>query len=536
MRRGDAEFDYLAGKQGARGSTNGRACLDAIRLLGLIGPSDLATPSAIRRRQLYVSMYLGIDLGTSAVKTVLVDSAQRVIASESRPLTTASPLSGYSEQDPAQWVDATFATLDALKATHASALAVVEGIGLSGQMHGATLLDASARPLRPCILWNDGRSVAECRILEQRWPALRATTGNKAMPGFTAPKLLWIAMHEPEVFAATKLVLLPKAYLRLVLTGEAVEDVSDASGSLWLDAARRDWSDAALAATGLSRDHMPRLVEGCAPAATLRSELAQRWGMIRRPIFAGGAGDNPAGAVGIGAIRAGTAFISLGTSGALLAPTSRMAANPDRGVHTFCHAIPAMWIQAGAILSAASCLAWISRLFGIAEAELLAPLGSRPQLPSPVSFLPYLAGERTPHDDPVVRGMLDGLSHGTDREAIVQAVLEGVAFALADCRDVLADAGIRIAEADAIGGGSRSRFWLAVLASVLNVPIHRFAEGETGAAFGAARLGRLAVTGEAIDTVCTPPRRIETFEPDRVLVDAYADRLPAWRELYRPRQ
>ena len=481
-------------------------------------------------------MYLGIDLGTSAVKTVLVDSAQRVIASESRPLATASPRPGYSEQDPAQWVEATFATLDALKATHAGALAVVEGIGLSGQMHGATLLDASARPLRPCILWNDGRSVAECRILEQRWPALRATTGNKAMPGFTAPKLLWIATHEPEVFAATKRVLLPKAYLRLVLTGEAVEDVSDASGSLWLDAARRDWSDAALAATGLSRDHMPRLVEGCAPAATLRSELAQRWGMVRRPSFAGGAGDNPAGAVGIGAIRAGTAFISLGTSGALLVPTSRIAANPDRGVHTFCHAIPGMWIQAGAILSAASCLAWISRLFGIAEAELLAPLGSRPQMPSPVSFLPYLAGERTPHDDPAVRGMLDGLSHGTDREAIVQAVLEGVAFALADCRDVLADAGITVAEADAIGGGSRSRFWLSVLASVLNVPIHRFAEGETGAAFGAARLGRLAVTGEAIDAVCTPPRRIETFEPDRVLVDAYADRLPAWRELYRPRR
>ncbi|MDA9537505.1 xylulose kinase [Bradyrhizobium sp. CCBAU 21362] len=481
-------------------------------------------------------MYLGIDLGTSAVKTVLVDSAQRVIASESRPLATASPRPGYSEQDPAQWVEATFATLDALKATHAGALAVVEGIGLSGQMHGATLLDASARPLRPCILWNDGRSVAECRILEQRWPALRATTGNKAMPGFTAPKLLWIATHEPEVFAATKRVLLPKAYLSLVLTGEAVEDVSDASGSLWLDAARRDWSDAALAATGLSRDHMPRLVEGCAPAATLRSELAQRWGMVRRPSFAGGAGDNPAGAVGIGAIRAGTAFISLGTSGALLAPTSRIAANPDRGVHTFCHAIPGMWIQAGAILSAASCLAWISRLFGIAEAELLAPLGSRPQMPSPVSFLPYLAGERTPHDDPAVRGMLDGLSHGTDREAIVQAVLEGVAFALADCRDVLADAGIAVAEADAIGGGSRSRFWLSVLASVLNVPIHRFADGETGAAFGAARLGRLAVTGEAIDAVCTPPRRIETFEPDRVLVDAYADRLPAWRELYRPRR
>jgi xylulokinase len=256
-------------------------------------------------------MYLGIDLGTSAVKTVLVDGAQRVIASESRPLTTASPQPGYFEQDPAQWIDATFATLDALKATHAGELAAVEGIGLSGQMHGATLLDASAKPLRPCILWNDGRSAAECRILEQRWPALRATSGNKAMPGFAAPKLLWIAAHEPEIFAATKLVLLPKAYLRLVLTGEAIEDVSDASGSLWLDAARRDWSDAGLAATGLSREHMPRLVEGCAPAATLRSELAQRWGMIRRPMIAGGAGDNPAGAVGIGAIKPETAFISL---------------------------------------------------------------------------------------------------------------------------------------------------------------------------------------------------------------------------------
>ena len=240
-------------------------------------------------------MYLGIDLGTSAVKTILVDHAQRVVASRSRSLATVSPRAGYSEQDPAQWIDAAFATLDALKADHPSELAAVEGIGLSGQMHGATLLDASFKPLRPCILWNDGRSAAECGLLENRWPALRATTGNKAMPGFTAPKLLWVARHEPAIFAATRLVLLPKAYLRLVLTGEAVEDVSDASGSLWLDVARRDWSDEGLSATGLSRRHMPRLVEGCAPAGQLRSELALRWGMTKRPMIAGGAGDNPAG-------------------------------------------------------------------------------------------------------------------------------------------------------------------------------------------------------------------------------------------------
>lgn len=479
-------------------------------------------------------MYLGIDLGTSAVKTVLVDAAQRVVASRSRSIETAAPRPGWSEQDPRDWIAATFGTLDALRADHPRELAEVQGIGLSGQMHGAILLDAKLKPLRPCILWNDGRAAAESRILEQRWPALRAITGNKAMPGFTAPKLLWVASHEPEIFAATRLVLLPKAYLRLILSGEAIEDVSDASGSLWLDAARRDWSDDALAATGLSRAQMPRLVEGCAPAARLDAALAARWGMRKPPVIAGGAGDNPAGAVGIGAIRPGTAFISLGTSGALLAPTETIAANPERAVHTFCHAVPAMWIQAGAILSAASCLAWIARLFGTPEAELLAPLGSRPSAPSPVSFLPYLSGERTPHDDPVARGLLDGLSHATDRSAIVQAVLEGVAFALADCRDVLADSGLIIPEADVIGGGSRSRFWLSVLANVLDMPIHRFAEGETGAAFGAARLGRLAVTGEAVDAVCTPPRRIETFAPERALAEAYAARLSHWRTLYRP--
>ncbi|MGY4155263.1 xylulokinase [Bradyrhizobium sp. USDA 4461] len=480
-------------------------------------------------------MYLGIDLGTSAVKTVLVDAGQRVVASRSQSLTVASPYPGHSEQDPAQWIDAAFATLDALKADHPAELAAVDGIGLSGQMHGATLLDANWKPLRPCILWNDGRSAAECGELERRWPALRATTGNKAMPGFTAPKLLWVAKHEPEVFAATRLVLLPKAYLRLVLTGEAIEDISDASGTLWLDAARRDWSDAALDATGLSRRHMPRLVEGCAPSARLLSELAQRWGMTRRPMIAGGAGDNPAGAIGIGAITHGSTFVSLGTSGALLAPTGAIASNPERAVHTFCHAIPGMWIQAGAILSAASCLAWIARLLQTPEGELLAPLGAQPRAPSPVSFLPYLSGERTPHDDPDVRGMLEGISHGTDRDAIVQAVLEGVAFALADCRDVLADSGVAITAVDAIGGGSRSRFWLAVLANVLDIPVHRFADGETGAAFGAARLGRLAVSGEAIEAVCTAPQRVETFEPDRALAQAYAERLPKWRSLYRPK-
>nr|WP_041757355.1 xylulokinase [Bradyrhizobium sp. ORS 278] len=478
-------------------------------------------------------MYLGIDLGTSAVKTILVDDAQRVIASRSQPLGVDVPRPGWAEQDPAAWISAVFATLDALKADHAGELAEVAGIGLSGQMHGPVLLDARLTPLRPCILWNDGRSATECAVLEQRWPALRQVTGNKAMPGFAAPKLVWIAEHEPEIFDATRLVLLPKAYVRLVLSGEAIEDVSDASGSLWLDVVRRDWSDEALAATGLARARMPRLVEGCAPAGRLRDDLAQRWGMTQRPVIAGGAGDNPAGAVGIGAIRPGATFITLGTSGAVITPVASVTPNPARIVHTFCHAIPALWLQAGAMLSAASCLAWIARLLGASEAELLAPLGTSPTAPSPVSFLPYLAGERTPHDDPDVRGLLDGLSHATDRNAIVQAVLEGVAFALADCRDALTDTGLVISEADAIGGGSRSDLWLAILANILNIPIHRLAEGETGAAFGAARLARLAVTGEDIADVCTPPARVRSFVPDPGLAADYAERLRHWRRLYR---
>ncbi|MGJ5085038.1 xylulokinase [Bradyrhizobium sp. HKCCYLRH1065] len=478
-------------------------------------------------------MYLGIDLGTSAVKTIIVDDTQRVVASRSHALTMDVPRPGRAEQDPAAWIGAVFATLDALKADHPGALAAVDAIGLSGQMHGPVLLDAAMNPLRPCILWNDGRSERECAALEQRWSALRTITGNKAMPGFAAPKLMWIAAHEPEIFAATRLVLLPKAYVRLVLTGDAIEDMSDASGSLWLDVTRRDWCDEGLAATGLTRAQMPRLVEGCAPAGRLRSNLAERWGMTKRPAFAGGAGDNPAGAIGIGAVRPGATFITLGTSGAVISPVDAVTANPERVVHTFCHAIPAMWLQAGAMLSAASCLAWVARLLGASETELLAPLGAGPTAPSPVSFLPYLAGERTPHDDPHVRGLLDGLSHATDRNAIVQAVLEGVAFALADCRDALTETGLVIAEADAIGGGSRSDLWLAILANVLGIPVHRLAEGETGAAFGAARLARLAVTGEDIGAVCTPPARVRTFAPDVALSAAYAERRPRWRQLYR---
>jgi xylulokinase len=477
-------------------------------------------------------MFLGVDIGTSAVKTVLVDPEQSIVATHSAALAVERPGPGLSEQDPRSWVAATVATIDALGRSHPSELAAVKGIGLSGQMHGATLLGSDLKPLRPCILWNDGRSAAECRILEERWPQLRAVTGNKAMPGFTAPKLVWVARHEPEVFARTRLVLLPKAYVRLALCGEAIEDMSDAAGTLWLDVAQRDWSDRALEATGLTRAMMPRLAEGSQPAGQLLPELAARWGMAPAPVIAGSAGDNAAGAVGLGAINPGSAFLSLGTSGVLWVTTDRFAPNPDRAVHAFCHALPATWHQMGVILSAASCLSWAARLFGASEKDLLDSLAEPPGAPSPARFLPYLSGERTPHDDARIRGHFAGLGHEIGRQDLVKAVLEGVAFAFADCRDALSAAGTDIREADVIGGGSRSRYWISTLATILGLPLHRLAEGETGGAFGAARLARLAATGEAPEAVCKPPKRIETIEPDPALAGAYAEALASWRALY----
>jgi xylulokinase len=351
------------------------------------------------------------------------------------------------------------------------------------------------------------------------------------MPGFTAPKLSWVRKHEPEIFARIATVLLPKAWLRLCLSGEMVEEMSDASGTLWLDVGARAWSERLLAATGLPLSAMPRLVEGTAPAGRLRPALAARWGMPAPPVLAGGAGDNAAGAVGLGAVAPGSAFVSLGTSGVLWATTERFRPYPAGAVHAFCHAVPGMWHQMGVTLSAAASLAWWAGIAGRPEAELVAEIGPSVDGPSEALFLPYLSGERTPHNDGDLRGMFAGLSHGTSRAALTQAVLEGVAFSIRDCMDALAASGTVIREADAIGGGSRSDTWLTILASVLGIPLHRTSAGEHGAVLGAARLGRLAATGEAPEVMCTVPERVGSFRPEARLLERYRYRLEAYREL-----
>ncbi|MGJ5176227.1 xylulokinase [Bradyrhizobium oligotrophicum] len=477
-------------------------------------------------------MFLGLDVGTSGVKAVLEDEAGALVASASRPLSLAHPQPLWSEQNPDHWVAAVIGAVDDLARSHPHELAAVRGIGLSGQMHGATLLDREGRPLRPAILWNDGRSQAECAELERHCPQLHAIAGNLAMPGFTAPKLVWVAKHEPKIFADVAKILLPKAYVRYRLSGEMVEDMSDAAGTLWLDVGARRWSEALLDATGLNIGHMPRLVEGSEPSAVLSRDLAQRWGMSGEVVIAGGAGDNAASAIGLGAITPGDAFLSLGTSGVLFRVTDRFAPAPEAAVHAFCHALGGLWHQMGVMLSAAASLSWLAHVLEAPEAALLAPLGARVERPSPVQFLPYLDGERTPHNDAQASGAFVGLRSAASRSDLVQAVLEGVAFAARDMLTALGRSAHEIRDLDLVGGGSRSVLWAQIMADVLGVTVHRVEEGEVGAAIGAARLGRLAATGAAPADVCRKPQRLQSFEPRAAQREAYDIAYARWRQLY----
>jgi xylulokinase len=480
-----------------------------------------------------MSTYLGIDIGTSGVKALIIDSNGKALAEASAPaVEPVRPHPGWSEQNPADWWTATLAAVDKLKESKASELAAVKGIGLSGHMHGATLLGKSDEVLRPCILWNDGRAFAECAEMEAALPSLREIAGNIAMPGFTAPKLAWVRKHEPEIFAKVAKVLLPKAYIRLLLTGEHVEEMSDAAGTLWLDVAKRDWSDALLAVTGLNRSHMPRLVEGSEKSGLLKPELAARWGMSGEVVVAGGAGDNAAAACGIGAIRPGEGFVSLGTSGVLFVSNERFSPNTAGAVHAFCHAIPNTWHQMGVILSATDSLNWLSAISGKKQAELSAAAEARFSGPGEEIFLPYLSGERTPHNNANARGSFVGLSHLSDPARLAQAVMEGVAFAFRDCQRVLADAGTRIDRLIAVGGGSKSLLWLKLLATNLDSEIALPEDGDFGGALGAARLGLCAATGADPAAVMTMPKIKTVIAPDRALADAYTAQYQRYRALY----
>ncbi len=463
------------------------------------------------------------------MKAVLLEAHGGIAAQSASSLEVSRPSPGFSEQDPEAWWQA---TVRAVATLPKGARAGVRAIGLSGQMHGATLLDAQDRPLRPAILWNDGRSSQECVELERREPASRTITGNIMMPGFTAPKLLWVARHEPELFRRTAHVLLPKDYVRLRLTGERVSDMSDASGTGWLDVGRREWSDAMLSASDLTRAHMPRLVEGSSPSAALTAQAAEDLG-LPRAVVAGGGGDNAASAVGLGVVRPGQAFLSLGTSGVLFVVTERFRPNPQRAAHAFCHCLPERWHQMSVMLSAASTLDWIARTVGSADLPDLVQRAEAHGLHrhSPL-FLPYLTGERTPHNDPHARGVFFGLRPDCTAAELAGAVLEGVALAFADGLDVLIEKGDPVGEISVTGGGARLPYWGRLIAAALRRPLTYRSGGEVGAALGAARLARLAA-GDAEETVCAAPPVERIVQPDAALSSLLAGRRRTFQRLYR---
>lgn len=479
-------------------------------------------------------MYLGIDIGTSEVKTLLLDNTHSVIGVAGATLEVSRPHAGHSEQDPQSWWTATQSALSALNNQHPESFAKVSAIGLSGQMHGAVLLDESDSVLRPAILWNDVRSAQECLEMMAELPELPQLAGSLAMPGFTAPKLRWVAAHEPHIFAKVAKVLLPKDYLRLLLTGHHVCDMSDASGTMWLDVAKRQWSPELLALTHLNETNMPRLVEGSQSSGTLSASAATLLGLNPGIVVAGGAGDNASSAIGMGAVEAGEGFLSLGTSGVLFIVTPSYQPNAASATHAFCHAIPNRWHQMSVMLSAASCLQWAAEALGMESAGALeakaSQLSDADRAKAPL-FLPYLSGERTPHNDAQIRGSFHGLSNSTDQAALAYAVIEGVTFGLTDGLNALKKAGSSVTRLSLVGGGARSAFWAQQLASSLDVDIVTHPESTAGGALGAARLGWLA-TGATVEQVCIKPHVNTIYSPDVAEQRFLAPRYERFKALY----
>ena len=464
---------------------------------------------------------VGVDVGTTGVKALRLSPEGEVLARAEQDYPLSIPRPGRAEQDPEDWWRAAEAALAEVGAADA------DGIGLTGQMHGLVVLDEDEKVLRPAILWNDQRSAAECADIEARvgLRELVRLTGNRALPGFTAPKLLWLRRHEPETYERIAQVLLPKDYVRLRLTGERATDVADASGTLLLDVAGRRWNEELLEALELPPAWLPALFES--PAVSGRTGDGT-------PVAAG-AGDQAAGALGVGVDRPGPLSVVLGTSGVVFAALPGFAADPEGRVHAFCHAVPGGWHAMGVMLSAAGSLAWFrnaaapevpyEQLVDEAESWLPGVEG--------LTFLPYLAGERTPHVDPDARAAFVGLELRHDRGALVRAVLEGVAFGLRDCLELLRSLGVTAEVARVSGGGARSDLWLRILASVLGVPLERTA-AEEGAAFGAALLGGVAgsVFADVHEAVSATVRVTHRIEPVPEWAEDYVAAYDRFRSLY----
>ncbi len=478
-------------------------------------------------------MYIGIDLGTSSIKAVLTSPLGKIIAQASAGLECSQLQPLHSEQYPHDWVYALHQVMADLQ--QQQSLDQVRSIGLSGQMHGAVLLDADGNVLRPAILWNDGRSFAECEELTTHITDAVNITGNLIMPGFTAPKLLWVKTHEPDIFAQIDKVLLPKDFLRYILSGECVSEMSDASGTMWLDVAKRRWSQEMLDGTGLSEKHMPTLCEGSEVSTQVTPDLCAKWGLPANVNIVGGGGDNAAGAVGIGLVEPGQAMLSLGTSGVYFVVTDTYSSAPRKAVHSFCHALPNTWHLMSVMLSAASCADWLCKsIINTDINTMFKQLDQRTDFtPNKLLFLPYLTGERTPHNNPDAKGVFIGLTQSTTYLDMFQAVLEGVSFAFKDGFNAIHEVAEKVDEINIIGGGAKSPYWRQLIANVLQTTVVYREGSETGAALGAARLAILADTGAPVNKVCLPPAELDRCEPDVALNTQYQQKYMLYQQLYK---
>lgn len=477
-------------------------------------------------------MFLGLDIGTSAVKGLLWNGAEAV-GSASAALSVQVPSPGASEQDPEAWWRAICAVCAELR--DVPGWDAVVAIGLSGQMHGAVCLDRDGQVLRPAMLWNDNRAVTESVAMAAALPEIGASAGVPPMPGFSAPKLAWLAKAELEIHAATAMVLQAKDWVGFRLHGRYASEVSEAAGTLWLDQAARDWDDAALAFSGLSRTQMPELGEGTSIAGTLTQSTAHSLGLRPGlPVIRGG-GDAMAGAVGVGVVAAGQAMISLGTSGQFLVASDSHLPNPAQLIHSFAHCVPpgegGGYIQMAAMLNGAAPMAWLAGVLGPSVPDLLAMAQAADPAHVPL-FLPYLTGERTPHGDPAARAGFEGLTHGTGPGEMMRAVVDAIAYSFADAQAALVEAGCRPNAPVAIGGGARSDLVLQTLADVLGTEVLRPAGADLGPALGAAKLAAVGSGALDLEALAAPPEIATSFAPTDATQARHAPRLVRYRALY----
>lgn len=481
---------------------------------------------------------MGLDISTTGAKALLIDAQGNVVSSATTPLALSTPKPRWSEQDPYEWWDGITRSIRAALKKAGVDGDMVRAVGLTGQMHGLVLLDESGAVLRPAILWNDQRTGAQCDEIRQRMGKARfiQITGNDALTGFTAPKILWVQAHEPEVYAKAAHVLLPKDYVRFRLTGAYAMDKAGGAGTVLMDIEARDWSDEVLDALEIPAEWLPPTFEGPAITGEVSAQAATATGLAPGTPIVGGGGDQAAGAVGVGAVEPGIVSVVLGTSGVVFAATPAPYVEPEGRLHAFCHAVPETWHLMGVMLSAAGSLRWYRDTLapGVAYDELLAPAADVPVGSEGLFFLPYLTGERTPHPDPLARGAFVGLTVRHKQTHLTRAVLEGVAFGLRDSFRLIKAAGLgEITQVRVSGGGAKSALWRQILADVLDQTLITVNTTE-GAAYGAALLaGVSAGAWPTVPAACEATiKAVDGTEPQPEHVAAYDARYPQYRALY----